>query len=317
MSNAILLALAPVFFVMLLGFAAGKWRVVDNHQVDGLNALVMDFALPASLFVATASAPRSEMVAQAPLFAVLGMVMLAMYLAWYFFVRASSNVSKPDAALQALTIAFPNLAGVGLPITSAVLGPTGTVPVAIALAAGSIIVSPLTLVLVEMSRKGAAGTSVEPRSTRMLHALRPALTKPVVLAPALGILFSLAELPLGIVAENSLLLIGHAAAGVALFLTGLILSAAPFRLDWKVVAATAAADIIRPLLTAAVILMLPISADVAKVAILLMAVPSGFFGILFAVNYRLDSAAIGSMVTASTVLSIVTMATVIAVLYPQ
>jgi len=317
MSNAILLALAPVFFVMLLGFAAGKWRVVDNHQVDGLNALVMDFALPASLFVATASAPRSEMVAQAPLFAVLGMVMLAMYLAWYFFVRASSNVSKPDAALQALTIAFPNLAGVGLPITSAVLGPTGTVPVAIALAAGSIIVSPLTLVLVEMSRKGAAGTSVEPRSTRMLHALRPALTKPVVLAPALGILFSLAELPLGIVAENSLLLIGHAAAGVALFLTGLILSAAPFRLDWKVVAATAAADIIRPLLTAVVILMLPISADVAKVAILLMAVPSGFFGILFAVNYRLDSAAIGSMVTASTVLSIVTMATVIAVLYPQ
>jgi len=317
MSNAILLALAPVFFVMLLGFAAGKWRVVDNHQVDGLNALVMDFALPASLFVATASAPRSEMVAQAPLFAVLGMVMLAMYLAWYFFVRASSNVSKPDAALQALTIAFPNLAGVGLPITSAVLGPTGTVPVAIALAAGSIIVSPLTLVMVEMSRKGAAGTSVEPRSTRMLHALRPALTKPVVLAPALGILFSLAELPLGIVAENSLLLIGHAAAGVALFLTGLILSAAPFRLDWKVVAATAAADIIRPLLTAAVILMLPISADVAKVAILLMAVPSGFFGILFAVNYRLDSAAIGSMVTASTVLSIVTMATVIAVLYPQ
>ena len=62
--------------------------------------------------------------------------------------------------------------------------------------------------------------------------------------------------------------------------------------------------------------MLPISADVAKVAILLMAVPSGFFGILFAVNYRLDSAAAGSMVTASTVLSIVTMAIAIAFLFP-
>jgi predicted permease len=46
----------------------------------------------------------------------------------------------------------------------------------------------------------------------------------VVLAPALGILLSLSELKIGSVIEASLLLIGHAAAGVALFLTGLILS---------------------------------------------------------------------------------------------
>ena len=49
------------------------------------------------------------------------------------------------------------------------------------------------------------------------------------------------------------MLIGDAAPGVALFLTGLILSAQPFRLDWKVVIATWIADIIRPLLTAAVV----------------------------------------------------------------
>ena len=69
MSNAILMALAPVFFVLLLGYGAGKFRIVDNHHVDGFNALVMNFALPASLFAATASAPRSEMFEQAPLFA--------------------------------------------------------------------------------------------------------------------------------------------------------------------------------------------------------------------------------------------------------
>src|SRR4030095_12461741 len=109
MSNAIVMALAPVFFVLALGYAAGKLRVVDNHQVDGLNALVMDFALPASLFVATASAPRIEMFAQAPLFAILGGVMLLVYLAWYFFVLATSKVSKSDASLEALTIAFPNI----------------------------------------------------------------------------------------------------------------------------------------------------------------------------------------------------------------
>jgi malonate transporter len=308
MAHTILLALAPIFFVMALGYAAGRLRVVDNRQVEGFNLLVMDFALPAALFAATASAPRHEMLAQAPLFAILAAVMLALFLAWYGLVRWVFRTSSGDAALEALTIAFPNLAGVGLPILQAVLGPTGAVPLAVALAAGAIIVSPLTLILVELS---------QPKKTGLLRVLRRALTKPVVMAPALGIAYSLAALDLGDVADACLLLIGHAAAGVALFLTGLILSAQSFRLDWKIAGATGMADIVRPLVTAAVVFALPIPPEAAKIAVLLSAVPSGFFGILFAVNYRLDSAAMGSMVIASTGASVVTMAVAIAVLFPQ
>ena len=314
MSHAILLALGPVFFVMALGYGAGWFRVVDTRQVEGLNALVMDFALPASLFAATASAPRSEMLAQAPLFVILGLVMLALHLAWYGFVRWSSNTSKADASLQAVTIAFPNLAGVGLPMVSAVLGPTGTVPVAVALAAGSILVTPLALIQVEMSRGREDGAAAS-LTARLIRALSRALTKPVVLGPALGILFSLSGVTFGPVTKSCLLLIGQAAAGVALFLTGLILSGQSFQWNWKVLGATGMADIIRPLLTAAVVAILPVPAEVAKVAILLAAVPSGFFGILFAVNYRLESATEGSMVAASTGFSVVTMAIAIAVLF--
>lgn len=315
MASTILLALAPIFFVMALGYGAGRLRIVDNHQVDGLNALVMNFALPASLFAATASAPRSEMFAQAPLFAILGVIMLVLFLAWFFLQVRSSQASQADTSLQALTIAFPNLAGVGLPILADVLGPAGTVPVAVALASGSIIISPLSLILVELSVQ-KQGATAEPTRVRVLRALRHALTKPVVLAPAFGILFSLCELPTGRVIDACLLLIGQAAPGVALFLTGLILSSQSFQLNWQVAGATLTADIIRPLLTAAFVFVLPVSAETAKVAILIAAVPSGFFGILFAVNYRLDSATAGSMVIASTVLSIVTMAVAIVVLFP-
>jgi malonate transporter len=76
------------------------------------------------------------------------------------------------------------------------------------------------------------------------------------------------------------------------------------------------ADIGRPILTAVVVFTLPISTETAKIAILLSAIPSGFFGILFAVNYRLNSASTGSMVIASTLFSIVTLATVIALFFP-
>ena len=315
MSNAILMALVPVFFVLLLGYAAGKFHIVDNLHVDALNALVMDFALPASLFAATASASRREMIEQVPLFLVLGVTMLLLYLAWYFTARGVSKVSRSEASLQALTIGFPNLAGVGLPIMTSVVGSAGTVPVAVALAAGSILISPLTLIMAEMGAAKARGEQMAAR--QVLTAIRRAITKPVVLAPALGILFSLSDVSLDALAHASLALIGSSAAGVALFLTGAILSAQSFRLDWKIVAATVASDIVRPLLAVALIYLIPITQDAAKTAILLAATTSGFFGILFAVNYRLDSARAGSMVIASTGFSVVTLAIAIALLFPH
>ncbi|OAF14886.1 malonate decarboxylase subunit [Bradyrhizobium centrolobii] len=314
-SNPIVMALAPVFFVMLLGYAAGRIRIVDNHHVEGLNALVMDFALPASLFAATASASRSQTIEQVPLFLVSGLTMLVLYVAWYWYARTFTGATKSDASLQALTIGFPNLAGVGLPILTSVLGPAGTIPVAVVLATGSILISPLTLIVVEMNTSKAEGAEMS--VGQVLVAIRRALTKPVVLAPALGILLSLSDLNLDALAHACLALIGNATAGVALFVTGLVLSAQSFRLDWKVVAATAASDIIRPLLAAAIVYGLRVAPDTAKTAILLAAGPSGFVGILFAVNYRLDSATAGSMVTASTGFSIVTMAIAIAVLFPH
>ena len=313
-SGVILMALVPVFFVLLLGFVAGKARIVDNNHVEGLNALVMDFALPASLFAATASAPREGITGQAPVFLVFGVTMLVIYLGWYWFERSFFAVTRSDASVQALTVGFPNLAGVGLPILSTVLGPAGVVPVAVALATGSILVSPLTLVIVEMSIAKLRGADAP--SQPVLTAVRRALVKPVVWAPALGVAFSLFDLHLNALVHACLTLIGNAAAGVALFLTGLVLSAQSLRLDWRVVAATAAADVMRPLLAAAIVYAFHLTPDVAKTTILLAALPSGFFGILFAVNYRLDSATVGSMVIASTGFSIVPLAIAIATLFP-
>jgi malonate transporter and related proteins len=40
--------LAPIFSVMALGFVAEIPRATDSHHVDGINVLVMNFALPPS-----------------------------------------------------------------------------------------------------------------------------------------------------------------------------------------------------------------------------------------------------------------------------
>jgi predicted permease len=70
--DVILSAVVPMFFVMALGYLAGWMRDIDNHQVAELNALVMDFALPASLFVAMVQTPR-ELPLVAALVAAVGL----------------------------------------------------------------------------------------------------------------------------------------------------------------------------------------------------------------------------------------------------
>jgi predicted permease len=47
----------PVFFVLALGYFAGRARKFNSDQVAGLNELVLDYALPAMLFVATVKTP--------------------------------------------------------------------------------------------------------------------------------------------------------------------------------------------------------------------------------------------------------------------
>lgn len=312
MLEVLLKALVPIFFVMALGYFAGRRRTIDNHHVREINALVMDFALPASLFVATASTARREMMAQGPLFAIQGAVMLVVYLLWYLFQRRVLTTSRGQAAVQALTVALPNYAAAGLPLVSAILGPKETVRVAVTIAAGSIVPTPITLLLIELS--GSSGqNNGESSAVRMRRALVRSLIKAIILAPALGTLLSLSGFKLGGVADASLQLIGQA----ALFLTGLILSAQPFRLDWTVAGATVTGNVIRPLLAVAIVHFFPVASEIAKVSVLLAALPAGFFGILFGLNYRVDPAEAGSMVIASTVFTIVTLAIAIAMLYPQ
>ncbi len=79
MLDIILGSTVPVFFVMALGYLAGWLHDIDNHHVGELNALVMDFALPASLFVAMVQTPRSLLLEQGQLTIVLAVSMLVIY----------------------------------------------------------------------------------------------------------------------------------------------------------------------------------------------------------------------------------------------
>jgi malonate transporter len=62
MLTIILNALVPIFFVLALGYLAGRFKRVDNKRVAELNTLVMEYALPASLFSATLRTLRQALI---------------------------------------------------------------------------------------------------------------------------------------------------------------------------------------------------------------------------------------------------------------
>lgn len=311
MALTIATALLPVFFVMALGFFAGKRRIVDNTQIGSLNHLVMLIALPIALFTSIASTDRSVIVHNWWLAVVLLLVMVVVYAVLYALQKRVFGLGTGDAAVYTLTAAFPNYASIGLPLTAAVFGPSAALAVAVAIAVGSVTISPLTIALLEIDKAREAGASGSP-ARLFLRALGTSVRKPIFVGPMIGVVWSLVGLPMPDLAVTTLKMIGGVAAGVALFVTGLILSAQKIRINGNVVLGALAKTVVQPALAALLIWALHVPEPYASQALLLVAIPGGFFGILFGANYGKRPQDAGSTLVLSSLLSIVTLSAVIA-----
>src|SRR5260370_12598151 len=209
---------------------------------------------------------------------VLAISMLLIYGLVFLLQRSLFKLFTRQAAVGSLTVAFPNLASAGLPLISSVFGAGHAVSVGVSLAVGSIMLSPLTLVLLE---SGEQTPNDVPVLRHILRSIGKALLQPIVLAPIIGMVLSLAEIDLPHLLASSLTLIGGGSGRVALFLTGLILSSQPFTPNGNVVSGTLLKNVAHPLLAAALALALAAPPAIGREAVIPSAAPSGLFGILF------------------------------------
>ena len=301
----ILDALMPVFFGMALGYLGGWTRDVDNKHVAELNALVMDFAVPASMFVTDVQASRRTLLDELPLAANLSISMLILYLVTYVMARRAFAADPGEASIQALTTSLPNYASAGLPLISALLGADHLVAAAVAIACGSIVVSPITLVILDRTSQ----TQEDKRS--ITASLISAVTKPIVLSPILAVAFVLTGIGLPDPLTRSFTLMGQVAGGAGLFLTGLILSAQKLGLGINASIQTLLANVAHPLLAAALAWLFALPPLTAREAIVLSALPVGFFGVLFGLRFNKSSEVAGTTLIASTLLSAATLAAAI------
>jgi malonate transporter and related proteins len=306
-------ALVPVFFTMLLGYFAGKRKMVDNTNITSLIHTLMMFALPAALFTAIARTQRDVIIQNASLMVVLAGSLLCIFIVMAIIQYKFVKLSQADGAVLTLTVAFPNFASIGLPLLLSVYGGEAALPVAVAIATGSITISPLTLTLLELSKQeGGSGS----HAARFFAALRKSVSKPIFIAPVLAVILALMGIHMPPLVDKSLGVIGGATAGLGLFLTGLILSAQPIRITGNVVLGACLKNIVQPLIAYGIVRLLNVPEPLAGQVVLLIAIPAGFFGLVFGAGYGSRPAVAGSTLVLSSLLSIVTLAIAIALLAP-
>jgi malonate transporter len=309
MTSEIALALIPFFFSMGAGYVAGKSRR-GAMPLSSINAMLVDYALPFALFLYTAKMQRASLADHLELIVVLIAVMLLPYFASLLVSRFVFRTDLAHAAVRAVTIGMPNFASVGLPLLRAVYGPDSDLSVAIAVTTAAVVMSPAALVLLEHARSstGVAGAqTVRGGDGLVLKALSNTFMKPVVLAPLAGVAVSLAGWSLPTLLTQSLNIIGSTTAGLALFSTGLVLAAQPLRLDAQAWFGVLLSNVVQPLLAFALVSLLALPAAVAGQAVLLAAIPSGSFGILFGLPYGVKDTSAGTTLVVSSLLSAVTL----------
>jgi malonate transporter len=294
---------------MLLGFWAGKAGMVDNKNVSLLNIFVMDFALPAALFSATVQTAWPGIVAQWPLIVVLTGAMWITYAAIYFLATKVFKKSPQDAAVLTLTVALPNYAALGLPILGSVLGENATtsLSVAVSIACGSVLLTPLCLLILEREKARAAGEDHGSTFAMLPVLMWRSVKKPIVLGPLVGVILSAIGIKMPDLVLAAIKPLGLAATAAALFLTGVILSARKLKLNAVVGVGTVAKLLIQPFIAWGIVAALGLSGPVAITAILMIALSAGFFGVVFGNRFGVQSPDAEAVLLLSSVLCILSL----------
>jgi malonate transporter len=282
MANAIIAALVPIFAGLLLGFGAGRRGLMDNLNVRNLIALVMSISAPCALFLIIINTSRTTLQQQIWTSLAITLTFAVLYSGCYFWVRRTNSV--PESAVIALTFAFPNSAAIAVFLLTTTYGHGAGVAGALSIAIGAVTMSPVTLALLEV---GSQENSTTIGMRTLASGIIRALPRPIVWAPALAIVLVSIGIHIPEYVSSTLGLLGGAAVGSALLLTGLILSAQPITLNRPVLIAAFAKLILQPMLAFGIALAMPVSHEQVRDITLIFAIPEGFFGIVFGKSFNI------------------------------
>lgn len=305
MLHVILYAIVPIVVVMLAGFISGKRGIFTGADAKKFNKVVLDYALPAALFVSIVQASREDLAKDLKLTLVsLAGIMGCFMLVYFVFKYCFKKNTGADAAVSALISGSPTIGFLGFAVLEPIFGTTPAVALVVAIV--GIVVNAVGIP-VGLSLMNASLEKQQPGSTKKGSAWKPvvhALEQPVAWAPILAVILVVCGLHWPDWLSPSFDLIAKANASLAVFSAGITLSAIKFTINRQVVLGSLMKMVLMPLVVLILGLFVGMDAFNLKMLVISAALPPAFSGIIIADEYNTYVATGTSSLTLSMILFI-------------
>lgn len=300
--QAILNVAFPIFGVILAGFLAGRWRILDGDATAALNAFVSYFALPV-LFFGTLARTPVQAVLDPALLAGFSAAVVATFAMGMVTTRLVSRGGLAAMSLQGIASSWGNVGYMGVPLCLAAFGEPGLPPAMLTVIVTAVLSMVFGVMLIELEVAAGHG----PIRTFLRAAFNVA-RNPLPLSIGFGILASWSGLVVPTPVEKWIDLMGAAAAPCALFAIGLFLSDKSIKSGLAEAGlATLIKLLLQPLLAA---LILPFFIDIrsvpGQVALLMAALPTAANAFVLAKQFDVSVEQNTAAVLLSTAFSVIT-----------
>jgi len=289
----ILALTAPLFLLVLLGYALTRWGRWPKPIADALTRFVFSVAIPALLFRLMSDFSRLPPVDARLLIAYFGACMVVFLLGRLIAARLfrMDGVAQSVFALGGI---FANTVLLGIPLAKVTLGERSLPAISLVLVFNALVLWTLVTISVEWARHRALSWS------GYVQAAKAVLANPVVASILLGTGWGLAALPLPAFADQTLALISEAAIPLSLIALGMGLAECGIRQGWR---ASAAITVLKLAVQPAIVWVLARALSLppleTKAIVLLAALPVG--ANVYLMSRQFDT--LGGPVAASLVLS--------------
>lgn len=235
---------------------------------------MLNYALPATLFVSIANSTRERLFSDSSMLIVSIIVLVGWYLAAFVVAKRLFHHTTQEAGIAGLSAGAPTVGFLGIAVLSPLFGAEAALSVAVVALVVNVIQVPLGVFF------------VAPAGTKPSAALVHAMKQPVVLAPLIAVALVLLGIRFPPFADAPLALIGHATSGVAVFAAGLVLSAHKFHLNAEVVWNTVVKLLLMPACMLFLAMAFGITGEKLEQMVILAALPPAFTGIVLAGRYQ-------------------------------
>jgi len=311
LDHPVLSSLLPVVLLILIGFVAGKAKLVRGESVRDLSNLVF-LVLTQALLFRTMSSVRIEQLDFKPV-AQYFLVAGALFVAMLWLCGRNSR-----ASVLALASIFSNTLMIGVPLIGLAYGQEGQVLLFTLISLHALVLlSAATLVLELQVASEHAALSGERRAVwrTVASAVRNAIIHPVPLPILVGLVYAQTGWGLHPVVDRPLALLGSAFGPIALVLVGITLSQTPIGKQFmSALKLSLVKTVVHPALMLAVGWLLGLRGLHLAVMTVAAALPIGANVFLFSQRYRKEEEAVTAGVAVSTAMAVVSVTAVMAVL---